>query len=586
LRRSWWLIVVLALAGGGAGFGYSKRQTPVYAGHVTFYVSSPSLNSADANQTNQFAQDRATSYAALLSSDALARSILAADPRIRLNERTLAHEISGTAQLNTILVDATIQDTSPKRALAIARGVGEQLPALVSRLDNKGANGTAATVSLTVVSGPRVGSAPILPRTKLNTLIGFVLGLLLGLGLAMLRELLDVSIRTADGLAEFSGVPVLGTIPIDPLIRSRRLVIGAASHSARAEAMRQLRTNLQFADAAAPVRTLVITSSAEGEGKSTTAVNLALVVAETGRRVLLVEADLRKPGVSDQLGLDRSLGLSSVLSGRYGFQEVLQPWGDSDLTVLPAGASPPNPSELLGGPRMAELMQEWATSYDLVIIDTPPLGPVTDAAVVAAEADGALVIFWTGRTKRTTLRAALNALDAVNARTLGCVLNMKPLTRADRRGYLAYAADADGSARRRMARLAHPFADEPHDQDAPASDDDAAAGDPAREEPAREDSAPAASAREAPAREAPAPPARAPEVPASDDSAPDAPALDAATSDAAADAAASDATVDGADDSGDSSGGPATFGPAGRTRGRRSPGEGPKSRTTAPRRIR
>src|SRR3954469_5577061 len=218
LRRSWWAIVVLAVLGGAAGYGYSKRQTPVYAGHVTFYVSSPSLNSADANSTNQFAQDRATSYAALLSSDALARRVLAASPSIGLRERDLAREVSGSAQLNTILVDATIQDTSPKRALAIARAVGEQFPALISRLDNKGADGSAATVSLTVVSGPRVSSAPILPRTKLNTLIGLVLGLLLGLAVAILRELLDVSIRTADGLATFSGVPVLGTIPLDPLI--------------------------------------------------------------------------------------------------------------------------------------------------------------------------------------------------------------------------------------------------------------------------------------------------------------------------------------------------------------------------------
>src|SRR3954447_19856121 len=117
LRRSWWAIVVLAVLGGAAGYGYSKRQTPIYAGHVTFYVSSPSLTSADANSTNQFAQDRATSYAALLGSDALARSVLAANAGIGLSERVLAREITGTAQLNTILVDATIQDASPKRAL-------------------------------------------------------------------------------------------------------------------------------------------------------------------------------------------------------------------------------------------------------------------------------------------------------------------------------------------------------------------------------------------------------------------------------------------------------------------------------------
>lgn len=456
IRRSWWVIVVLAIVGGVGGYVYSKRQTPVYAGHLTFYVASPQLNSQDANSTNQFAQDRATSYASLAGSDALARRIIASTPGLGLTERNLANEITGSAQLNTILFDVTIKDTSPQRALRIGRSVGKQFPRLVNDLDNTGAPAGTAAVKLTVVSGPRVASAPVLPRTKLNTIIGFALGLLLGLALAVLRELLDVSVRSAEGLAEVSGLPTLGAIAYDPEIKEKPLVIGAAAHSPRAEAMRQLRTNLQFMDATRPVRTLVVTSSSNGEGKSTVSVNLALAMAETGRRVLLIEGDMRKPRVSQLLGLERAVGLSNVLAGQNLLGDVLQQWGDSTLSLLPSGPVPPNPSELLGGKRMVEVLANCADVFDMVIIDTPPLRPVTDAAVVAAEADGAIVVFWHGHTKRGVLRAALRSLDAVNARVLGCALNMKPLTRSERRGYTAYEPEL--AANRRPARKDVPMA--------------------------------------------------------------------------------------------------------------------------------
>ncbi|MDX6573695.1 MAG: tyrosine-protein kinase [Gaiellales bacterium] len=438
IRRSWWIIVLLAVVGAAGGYVYSKRQTPVYAAHLTFYVGSPSLNSVDANSSNQFAQDRATSYAGLVGSDALAK-LVKAHSSVNLDVRGIAREISGTAQLNSVLIDVTIQDVSTKRALVIATGVGKWFPQLVSSLDNgdvpKGAN---SAVQLSVANYPRVSAAPVSPRTSLNTAIAFALGLLLGLAIAVLRELLDVSVGTAEGLVEVSGVPTLGTIALDPDIKSRPLVVGDVAYSPRAEAMRQLRTNLQFIDAAHPARTVVVTSTRDGEGKSTVSVNLALVVAETGRRVLLIGADLRRPRIGELLGIEGGVGLSNLLAGQRELDEVLQPWGDSGLVVLPCGPIPPNPSELLGSPRMTQLLATCAERFDLVIIDTPPLRPVTDAAVVAANADGAIVVFWHGHTKRNHLQAAVHALTAVNSRVLGCVLNMKPLSRAERRGYATY----------------------------------------------------------------------------------------------------------------------------------------------------
>jgi capsular exopolysaccharide synthesis family protein len=438
IRRSWWIIVLLAVLGAVTGYVYSKRQTPVYAAHLSFYVRSPALSSVDANSSNQFAEERATSYALLVSSDKLAR-LVKASTHLTLDERDIAGEISGTAQLNTVFVDVTIKDVSTKRALLIAKAVGDQFPKLVSSLDNQGVpQGASSAVQLTVVSGPRVGAAPVSPRTSLNTALAFLLGLILGLAIAVLRELLDVSVSTPEALAEFAGVPTLGTIALDPDIKTRPLVVGDVAYSTRAEAMRQLRTNLQFIDSTRPARTVVVTSTRDGEGKSTVSVNLALVVAETGRRVLLIGADLRRPRVHELLDIESGIGLSNLLAGQRELDEVLQPWGDSGLVVLPCGPIPPNPSELLGSQRMGELLATCAERFDLVVIDTPPLRPVTDAAVVAANADGAILVFWHGHTKRVHLQAAVHALEAVNARVLGCVLNMKPLSRAERRGYSAY----------------------------------------------------------------------------------------------------------------------------------------------------
>lgn len=435
IRKSWWLVALLTILGGALGYGYAASQTPLYASHLTFYVSTPSL-AENANATNQFAQDRATSYAALVRSDRLAERVLDS-VSLPMTPQQLSREITASAQLNTILIDVTVTDASRARGLKIAQAIGEQFPKLVASLDNNG--GTSTAVRLAVVSGPDASRSPVSPRKKLDAVVGVAGGLLVGLLIAVLRDLLDVSIRSAEALREFTGVPVLATVGYDSRAKAAPLIIEDGVHSVRAESLRQLRTNLQFIDATREARVVVVTSSVEGEGKTTTAVNLALVAAEASGNVLLVEADLRKPRVSDYLGLERAVGLSNVLAGQVELSEVLQPWGSAGLVVLPSGSIPPNPSELLGSDQMISLMSELRATFKMIILDTPPLRPVTDAAVLAANADGALLVFRHGKTKRAHLQVALHALEAVNARILGCVLNMKPLSRNERRGYYAYA---------------------------------------------------------------------------------------------------------------------------------------------------
>lgn len=435
IRKNWWIVVVLVLAFSGGAYYYSKRQTPIYASHLTFYVGTPSITDTTANSTNQFAQDRAISYAELVSTDRVAELVVNST-HLPLTPAQVSQKISAAAQLNTVIIDVTVKDPSPSRAEEIAGAVGTVFPGLVRQLDST--NTKSSPVKLSVVSGPTAARSPVSPRTKLIVGLGFVIGLLVGLAVAAVRELLDVSVRTAEALAELSQVPVLGTVAFDSTVKSEPLVINRHALSPRAEALRQVRTNLEFLDATSPARLVVVTSSVGSEGKTTTACNLAIVIAEAKHSVLLIEADLRRPAASDLLGLERGVGLSTVLSGQVDLDDAIQRWGSGDLSVLPSGLIPPNPSELLGSVRMTELLKQVRSQFDFVLIDTPPLLPVTDAAVIAASADGVLLVFRHGKTRRAQLLEAMRALTAVHARVLGTVLNMRPTRRRDRRGYAAY----------------------------------------------------------------------------------------------------------------------------------------------------
>jgi non-specific protein-tyrosine kinase len=201
--------------------------------------------------------------------------------------------------------------------------------------------------------------------------------------------------------------------------------VQADPHSQRAEAFRQLRTNLQFVDIDNSPRSIVVTSSIPAEGKSTTCANLAISLAQAGLKVVLVEGDLRRPQISDYMGIESAVGLTSVLIGRVALEDAIQPWGgDGLLFMLPCGPIPPNPAELLGSHGMAELVKQLEASADIVLIDAPPLLPVTDAAVLAALTDGAILVVASGKTRRDQVKLAAASLSNVGARLLGVVLTM------------------------------------------------------------------------------------------------------------------------------------------------------------------
>lgn len=434
VRKGWWIVVLCVVLGALAAAVIVIRATPIYAAKLTFYVGATTTGTTATSPeaTDLFLQNRAVSYANLASSDRLADMVVATAD-LKMNSSAVASRISGAAKLNTVLFVVTVQDSNPARALAIASAVGKDFPTMVADLDKNASAGTSP--GLHVVSGPAVGASPISPRKALDLAAGIAAGLIAGLLLAVVRELLDTAVRTPEQLSELTGRPILGQVTFDSAARSSPLFLDEQHGVRRSEEFRHLRTNLSFLDVAEPVRVLVVTSSLEVEGKSTTAANLAVVAAETEARVLLIEADLRRPSVSSYLGLEHSSGLTNVLVGQVDVDDVLQRWGGDRLSVLSSGPVPPNPSELLGSSRMAALLARLREQFDMIIIDTPPLLPVTDAAVISRYADGVLLVVRHGKTKRNQVQQSMRDLDTVDARLLGSVLNMRPTRGVDSSSY-------------------------------------------------------------------------------------------------------------------------------------------------------
>jgi capsular exopolysaccharide synthesis family protein len=279
---------------------------------------------------------------------------------------------------------------------------------------------------------------------------------MLGIGLAVLRDLLDNTVKDRPTLEEISGAGLVGSIPLDKKLRTNPAISFDSDNSAIAEAFRKLRTNLQFLAVDNPPRVIVVTSSMPNEGKSTTAINIELALAAAEHNVVLVDGALRRPRLDKYLELVGRVGVSSVLTGRASLEEVLQKTRFPRLTVLTSGDIPPNPSELLGSLAAKKIWAQLRAQFDYVVVDSSPILAVTDAAILAAEADGVLIMARYGQTKREQLAHAVGQLEDVGARLLGAVFTMTPT-----RGSKYYANDSSrrpprGEALAEPAALNHP----------------------------------------------------------------------------------------------------------------------------------
>lgn len=440
------LVVGAGIVAGGMGVAYAATLPELYRSTSSVFVASQrGATTLELVQGSTFTQDQVQSYAQLAPTPAVLDPVID-KLGLETTAQALAGSVSADIRLNTVIIDVTVTNSSPEDAATIADAVTDSLASVAETLAPLGPDNVPA-ITMTTVSGARVPSAPFSPNRSFIVLTAVIVGAGLAAAFAFARELLDTRVRTDADVRRVTPAPILTSTA-----RRRRqdlgsLVMRSAPHSTAAEDFRRLATNLEFADVDNPVRTVVVTSALESEGKTTNAINLALAMAERLERVLLIDGDLRRPSVAAYCGLDGTVGLTTVLIGGATLDEAITPWAGGFIDVLAAGAIPANPTQLLGSNAMVTVLESLVDRYDFIVIDSAPLIPVTDSLTLAKLADGAIVVIKSRSTTRGQVTRALESLRVVNAPVLGVVLQgIRPSRET---AYYTEDAAGDPAAQRR-----------------------------------------------------------------------------------------------------------------------------------------
>jgi capsular exopolysaccharide synthesis family protein len=465
-RRKWW-VASFALLGLAASLALSLTSPKQYSATAQLLVQ-PSVTVASAGTAPQpvTQTDVATELQLVTSAPVVqaVRARLGSAPAVTATQVgqtnviaiTAASRVpSQSARIANLYANAFVQYRQQVASSSLASAEAQlrsQISALANQIKSLGRNPTSAAASALLnqeavlkeqlaqmeVSGavntgevalvtPALSPvSPSSPKPAQDALLGLAAGLALGLGAAFLWESLDDRLSSKEAAERAGGVPVLAMTPLVPSGRRPEPTVATSAEpsSPAAEAYRSLRTSLQFARQERRLRAIVVTSPAVGDGKTSTLANLGVVFAQAGERVLLVSCDLRRPKIGEYFGLDESVGLTSVLLGQDTLEEALVPVPGIDrLTLLPAGPIPPNPAELLNGGRVQDIFGQLSEQFDLVLIDSPPVLPVTDAAILSQYADATLMLAAAGQTRRADLHRAAEKLNQVGATILGIVLN-------------------------------------------------------------------------------------------------------------------------------------------------------------------
>lgn len=413
LLKQWKIIVASFVLVVAATTGVTLSMTPVYEARARVFLSTSSggfvISEQDLN-----------TYLELLQSPVVLdplREEVGIEPGTPFS-------VSGSASSESNILTITATAPTGQLAAEIANAAAPQLAAIGGDFSPLLAS-AGQRVESTTIQAAGIPGTPVSPNILRNVALAVLAGLALGMGLALLRHALDTRIRTEADVRAITQQPVLAALRRMKNPDTAPLVVESSPHSLAAEEIRRLRTNLQFVDVAIEGRhSFVITSSMPSEGKTLTAVNLAIAMAQGGSRVLLVDADLRHPSVANTMGLEGSVGLTTILLGRASVNDVAQRWGDTTLHVLPAGEIPPNPSELLGSTAMKVLFEEFLRGYDFVLVDSPPILPVIDPVLINRLVGGMLVVACVNRTKKRDLAHALKHLKTVDIEPAGIALNM------------------------------------------------------------------------------------------------------------------------------------------------------------------
>lgn len=437
VRARWVSLLFITCATVLIALGWTLLQPKVYTADASGVVSStvaPNTNESNAAlnyTTNTLASAKLPSYIELGSLRSVAEYAIE-QLKLETTPEDLINQVRVTNPPETLFIRVTASGSTPEEARDLAevwiRGITREVNAMETGSPNKQGN-----LYLAPKDSARLPSSPSSPKISLNLIVGFIGGVALSLIYILLRHFLDRKIRSVEDIEDIIKSTVLGTIPFEKSLTSEdRLIVkpvtGQESRKffAIAEALRSLRTNIQFIDVDHPTRALVVTSPLPGDGKSTIAANLALSVAMNDTPTVLIDADLRRPMQSSIFNVPSGAGLTDVLAGRATLEEVAHNVSNTgNLLFIAAGSIPPNPSEILGSARMKALIDELKEEA-FIVIDAPPVIPVTDAAVISARADGAVIVTTVGKTTTDVLQKTLSTLEKAKARTLGVVLNQVP----------------------------------------------------------------------------------------------------------------------------------------------------------------
>jgi len=465
-KRKWW-VITLALGGLAVGLAVSFATPRQYAATAQVLVQPTSQASAlGTSQQPVTSTDVQTMQQLVTSAPVIAsvRRKLGSAPPVTASQVAQTNVIDITAIATVPAQAAKVANTyanafvGEQRAVALANleaaetqlrnqinAIGQQIKqlgqgstsqqaalanqqaVLNEQLTQMQVSGTSINGGVALVTSAQAPASPSSPKPSEDGMLGLAVGLILGLVAAFVREGVDDAISSTEMAEEYAGTTVLAAVPMVASWKKRDkpLVVSLARPmSPAAEAYRSLRTSLQFARQERDVRTILVTSPTAAEGKTATLSNLGAMFAQTGQRVVLVSCDLRKPRLGEFFGVSEQQGLTTAILGERPLENVIQPLpGDDNLWMLASGQLPPNPAELLNGTRIQQAFAALRRHFDLVLIDSPPVLPVTDAVLLASGADATLLVAAAGRTRRGDLRRAADKLAQVNARVVGLVLN-------------------------------------------------------------------------------------------------------------------------------------------------------------------
>ncbi|WP_262774126.1 polysaccharide biosynthesis tyrosine autokinase [Brevibacterium permense] len=437
LRKNAVVLIVMIAAGGLCAAAAFFLQSREYTSQTELFVSTVEAANPDQRQiASAFVQERVRTYVDLANSRNVLEPVIS-ELDIDVSPEELADTVSASSDPGTVMLTVDATAASPGQAAVLSESVADNLSKTITDLESR--HGKAQSgIRLTIANDAIVPVSPDGPALWMYVVFGMLLGAAAGIAVALFRSAVDSKLRDIAGIREITKAPILGSLPMHH--DSRMGTAAQHQDSPYAEAIRRLRTNLRFARVEASSNILAVTSSIPSEGKTSTSIELAVSLAQSGQRVALVDVDLRQPAIADRLGLENSAGLTTALVGAADVHDLLQPWGQDELYVLTAGDRVANPVELIESRAMAKLMAVLGNDFDTVLLDCPPVLPVTDGLLLAMSAGRIVHVVAVNQASRNELDEALQDLSVVGT-PLSLVVNKVPLGHADLSGYaVAYTS--------------------------------------------------------------------------------------------------------------------------------------------------